>query len=376
MCQYDSQEPSVGFDFRKMVVAVQRTVGAVGLRQDEATTDYLCRTVWFLLMNRVERAALKTDQPNWHEQVLERIVTLFPAQNAEEEDDVNYTLLTLCVVFMAYDIVRVCSDGLTSLDRMFILNSLGEVLNCDLGGIMRMSLMIELDAEHERLVEYGADYDVIDTVSTLKSLLVEVSERMNLCTDSMMSSPQTLPQEVVRAVRRFTLDDEESLDSDDDALFNESPFADPYGIRAQSRPGYTGHVHVQVYLKPRASLHFPCVQSAKIEDEILTVQTRGGLTMYVEEGVTVSGIGDPYDSMKIFEDSSTGPNLCATVMVPPESMYLIEYVIPNGGLEPKKDGWTEIETSSAWIRIGNGEYHVEPLDSYVMVHNCNSRPDA
>jgi hypothetical protein len=393
MCTCNSGVSVPGLIRRNIVVAVQRTIGAVGIGQNEATTDSLCLTIWLRILDRVEKAAEfagENNQPNWHRDVLEPIVANMPGPQQGEGEDTEYALLVSCVIFMAYDILVVRSDSVTELDKMFILDAISQFLKCEIGEVLRISLMIVLDAEHERLVAEKSPEDVINVVSTLKSYLVEVAEQMYPRVDSLIGSSYKLPQRLTQAAERFPLDesdDDESVSSDDGNAYEKytdgeewsSEVSPPsryahlsagYGTTTITPPVYASDVHIRVYLKPSSSWNFPCVQSTSTERGILTIETYLGLKMRVQPGSTVSAIAELDDSMTVFGDSTTECTpLSATIVIPAGSMYLINDMVIDGSIEEQIDGWLKVETDSAELQIGNGCFHLEQRGRYLVVKN-------
>jgi hypothetical protein len=365
---------SPGPSLLAIVVAVQRTVGEIGINQDEATAHCLCMATWSLLLDKVERIAVSEceGQPDWRAQILLPMMedlTVISKQGSIHGEDFEFVLYVSCVVVMAYDILRFRSTKITAKDEEFVLKALTDVFYNKLSNELRRKIWMALDSEIERLVTKYASDGVINAVLKLQNLLTQTDRRLQErheveARNSLMPSCHVVP-----AHERSMLDDN-MLPSSAPNL--SMPVAPPssWAKISSSSPVYAGDVHVQIFLKQNLTLQFPCVRSVFPRDDKLVIETYTGLRIRLEDdmGVMVSGISTSHDSMKIFRVSSGSQTLSATVIVPPGFRYRLDDVVSIGG-KGTDGNETVIETSCATFRIGNSPYRLERNGRHVMVKN-------
>ncbi|KAF2255118.1 hypothetical protein BU26DRAFT_500741 [Trematosphaeria pertusa] len=319
-------------------------------------------------------------QPEWRTEVLDRIIRHFRYDRylRLDGDEIEYVVLVVIVVLLAYEILRQRWASLSEEDQDFIVSAFTEFLdNRD----VRAAIKAALDAEHERLVRLDADMDVLNALFVLTDALGEVSVRIE-AQDQDHDGPIVAMAEQHRAggASAIVLDDPLPFSSglahgDDSPSPSSSPIisassADPAQSLSPSFTAYYRDVQAQFFLKPGCSLDFDFVTSANLRGDTLTVETCIGLRMRVEEEVTVSNKSGDLDRVTVQASETGGCVLSATIIIPPGHAYSFGDIV-SVEEETELPEWTKVETTKATVWIGNGSYSIQRSTSGTLITVTN-----
>lgn len=320
---------------------------------------------------------LKAEEPDWTIDELESISEAFHSKERtiSGRHTGEHIVRAVVVIFLTFEVLRRWWGQLTTEDRDIITESLTRSI---IGIKLRDRVKAALDREYEIMSALDADMNSLHALWILSDLLMEI--------------PETSEEE--RAESILETSEESGEEQSDSKLSGHLPLlgldlSSPYYQKeplispstgsestlssrtiSPSFMPYYNDVQAQYFLKPACALEIDCVKSVNVQDETLIVETRLGLRVKVEEGVTVSDISGKYNAVTIRALSASGYDLSATVIIPPRSMYSFSDVVQIDDDTAIPD-WTQVETTAATVWIGNGPYNIQRCEvaNRIMVKN-------
>lgn len=329
------------------------------------------------LLNAIKRsvnAAMRNtddNQPDWRAQVLEPTTNDFPNPKNLTIDgqDGEYVLFISAVVLLGYEIIRQRGPSLSYVDDEFIVDMLVECLE---DTEILSSIETALETNYRKL-----SYLKLDVLTPLWMLSGHLKTAAGVIETRMVSAklaPSSSVQDAEGPCGSSANEDEIASQSTNTTDSTATDIDKTAGSKSSSTntppssengpqplsPSFTAFyrdVYVQVFLKPGCTHGLDYVTSFSHRNDMLTIHTFLGLSMLVEEGVTVSEISGTRDTVSVHRENGTGYELDFTLVFPPGCSHWISDVL---SVEHRCEGtrWTKIETSMAVLFVGNGPHKI------------------
>ncbi|KAF2786858.1 hypothetical protein K505DRAFT_367872 [Melanomma pulvis-pyrius CBS 109.77] len=372
----------------RIVLAIQSTLA--GIRNQRCGTVQVSAASKELLnaIKRSVNAAMRNtddNQPDWRAQVLEPTTNDFPdaknltigGQNGE------HVLFISCVVLLGYEIIRQRGPSLSDIDDEFIVDMLVECLE-DTEVLSSIETALEINY---RKLSYSK-LDVLTPLWMLSGHLKTAAGVIENRIDSTKLAPSSSIENAEGPCSSSANQDEISSQSTNTTDSTETDIDRTVGSRCSSSnttpssvdgpqplsPSFTAFyrdVYVQVFLKPGCAHELDYATSFSHRNDMLTIHTFVGLSMLVEEGVTVSEISGARDTVSVHRENGTGYELDFTLVFPPGCSHCFSGVL---SVEHRCEGtrWTKIETSIAVLFVGNGSHKIVATTSGGLTYVKNA----